>query len=71
MRRSSTYPSYDNVSSARMIAARIRRQSTRNFIPRHRYHHCLIRYENTYRIEPTHEHKVDIDQVRRLTTDIM
>ncbi|CAF0858201.1 unnamed protein product [Adineta steineri] len=71
MRRSSAYPGYNNVSSASLIAARIRRQSTRNSIPRHGYNHRLIRYENTYRMEPTHDHKVDIDQVRRLTTDII
>ncbi|CAF1473025.1 unnamed protein product [Adineta steineri] len=42
MRRSSAYPSHNNVSSA-----------------------------NTYRMKPTHNHKININQVPRLTTDII
>jgi len=50
------------------IPARARRQSSRTSIPRAGYDRRLIRYENTYRMEPTNENKVDIGRLRRIAT---
>ncbi|CAF0931252.1 unnamed protein product [Adineta steineri] len=62
MRRSPVYPSHNNVSSVSIMAARIHRQSTCNSIPRQ---------EDIYRMQPTHNHKIDINQVPSLTTDFL
>lgn len=57
-------------TSATMLA-RTRRQSSRTSIPRAGYDRRLIRYENTYRMEPTDEHKVDIGRLRRIATSVV
>lgn len=50
---------------------RARRQSSRTSIPRAGFDRRLIRYENTYRMEPDDEHKVDIVRLRRVATSVI
>ena len=71
IRRSSIYPGLGSGFSSSMASMRIRRQSTRSSIPRAGYDFRNIRYENTYRMEPAPDHKADMDQLHRLTTDIL
>ena len=50
---------------------RARRQSSRTSIPRAGFDRRLIRYENTYRMEPDDEHKADIARLRRVATSVI
>ncbi|CAF0793482.1 unnamed protein product [Adineta ricciae] len=54
-----------------MFAARMRRQSTRSSIPRNGYERRTIRYESTYQMEPDQNHKVDMDQLRRVASETL
>jgi hypothetical protein len=58
-------------SSANINTARARRQSSRTSIPRAGFDRRLIRYENTYRMEPDDDHKVDLARLRRVTTGVI
>ena len=53
------------------VAGRGRRQSSRTSIPRAGLDPRLIRYENTYRMEPDDEHRVDIGRLRRVATSVI
>lgn len=50
---------------------RTRRQSSRTSIPRAGFDRRFIRYENTYRMEPDDDHKVDIARLRRVATSVI
>ncbi|CAF4474181.1 unnamed protein product, partial [Rotaria sp. Silwood2] len=56
---------------ATAAATRARRQSSRASIPRAGFDRRLIRYENTYRMEPDDDHKVDIARLRRVATSVI
>jgi hypothetical protein len=58
-------------SSATTAAGRVRRQSSRTSIPRAGYDRRLIRYENTFRMEPEDDHKVDLARLRRVATSVI
>ncbi|CAF3488316.1 unnamed protein product [Adineta steineri] len=47
------------------------RQSSRYSFYHHGHNHHRIRYENTYRMEPNNEHKLDLVQIRRVATSII
>lgn len=52
-------------------ATRARRQSSRTSIPRAGFDRRLIRYENTYHMEPTDDHKVDLARLHRVATSVI
>ncbi|CAF0877805.1 unnamed protein product [Rotaria sp. Silwood1] len=56
---------------ATAAGARARRQSSRASIPRAGFDRRLIRYENTYRMEPDDDHKADIARLRRVATSVI
>jgi hypothetical protein len=58
-------------SSASIAAARTRRQSSRTSVPRAGFDRRLIRYENTFRMEPNADHKVDIARLHRVATSVI
>ena len=58
-------------SSSNIATARARRQSSRTSVPRAGYDRRLIRYENTFRMEPDDDHKVDIARLRRVATSVI
>jgi hypothetical protein len=58
-------------SNSNLATTRIRRQSSRTSIPRAGFDRRLIRYENTFRMEPDDEHKVDIARLRRVATSVI
>ena len=51
--------------------ARTRRQSSRTSVPRAGIDRRLIRYENTFRMEPDDDHKVDLVRLRRVATSVV
>jgi hypothetical protein len=51
--------------------ARTRRQSSRNSFYRIGYDRRLIRYENTYRMEPDEDDKIDLVRTRRFATNVI
>lgn len=51
--------------------ARVRRQSSRTSVPRAGFDRRLIRYENTYQMEPDDDHKVDLARLRRVATSVI
>lgn len=52
-------------------ATRARRQSSRTSVPRAGYDRRLIRYENTFRMEPDDDHKADLARLRRVATSVI
>jgi hypothetical protein len=58
-------------SNSNPATGRARRQSSRTSIPRAGYDRRLIRYENTFRMEPDDEHKADIARLRRVATSVI
>jgi hypothetical protein len=58
-------------SSSNTAAARARRQSSRTSVPRAGYDRRLIRYENTFRMEPDNDHRVDLVRLRRVATSVI
>ena len=70
-RRSSVFTGMSNGSGPNNSALRMRRRSTRHSIPRAGFDRRLIRYENTYRMEPDSNHKLDIGQLRRIATNVI
>ena len=54
-----------------LAAQRNRRQSSRTSIPRAGTDRRLIRYENTYQMEPDDDHRVDIARLRRVATSVI
>ncbi|CAM2713544.1 unnamed protein product [Rotaria socialis] len=50
---------------------RARRQSSRTSIPRAGFDRRLIRYENTYCMDPDDDHKVDIARLRRVASSVI
>lgn len=67
----STGSSGNATGSSATATARVRRQSSRTSIPRAGYDRRLIRYENTYRMEPDDDHKVDLVRLRRVATSVI
>jgi hypothetical protein len=60
-----------NMTGGNITGGRARRQSSRTSIPRAGFDRRLIRYENTYQMEPDAEHKVDIARLRRVATSVV
>jgi len=58
-------------SNTNIATLRTRRQSSRTSVPRAGYDRRLIRYENTFRMEPDDDHKVDIARLRRVATSVI
>jgi hypothetical protein len=58
-------------SSSNLATARARRQSSRTSVPRAGYDRRLIRYENTYQMEPDDDHRVDLVRLRRVATSVI
>ncbi|CAF0807840.1 unnamed protein product [Didymodactylos carnosus] len=58
----------DSIRRQSMI--RSRRQSSLNSIPRS-FDRRLIRYENTYRMEPDQDRKIDIGKVKRIAQMVL
>ena len=58
-------------STAAPAGQRARRQSSRNSVPRAALDRRLIRYENTFRMEPDDDHRVDIARLRRVATSVI
>ena len=56
---------------ANTAATRARRQSSRTSVPRAGYDRRLIRYENTFLMEPDDDHKVDFARLRRVATSVV
>jgi tctex1 domain-containing protein 2 len=59
------------VTGAAAAAARARRQSSRTSIPRAGLDRRLIRYENTYRMDPNDENRVDLARLRRVASSVI
>ncbi|CAF1240109.1 unnamed protein product [Rotaria sp. Silwood1] len=58
-------------TSGNFAALRQRRQSSSNSFPRAVNERRFIRYENTYRMEPDEDHKVDLVRIRRVATSVI
>lgn len=52
-------------------AMRNRRQSSRTSVPRAGYDRRLIRYENTFRMEPNDDQKVDLARLHRVASSVV
>ena len=53
------------------VGVRGRRQSSRTSIPRAGLDRRLIRYENTYRMDPNDENRVDLARLRRVASSVI
>lgn len=69
--RTSLLPTSVTGIGGSLAASRGRRQSSRTSIPRAGLDPRLIRYENTYRMEPDDDHRVDIARLRRVATSVI
>lgn len=69
--RSSILYSGGGLNSGYNSGTRPRCQSSRNSSFRGGYDRRFIRYENTYRMEPNDEYKLDLVRVRRVATSAM
>ncbi|CAF1262293.1 unnamed protein product [Rotaria sordida] len=58
-------------TSRNFAALRQHRQSSSNSFSRSVHERRFIRYENTYRMEPDDEHKVDLVRIRHVTTSVI
>jgi hypothetical protein len=58
-------------SNSNIATGRARRQSSRTSVPRAGYDRRLIRYENTYQMEPDDDHRVDLARLRRVATSVI
>ena len=70
-RNSILLTSSGGLNSGYNSGSRQRRQSSRNSSYRPGYDRRLIRYENTYRMEPNDNHKLDLARVRRVATSVL
>ncbi|CAF3898888.1 unnamed protein product [Rotaria sp. Silwood2] len=69
---SSTGGNTSTNTSGNFAALRQRRQSSStNAFPRGIYERRFIRYENTYRMEPDDDHKLDLFRIRCLATSVI
>ena len=61
-----------NQSNANNITAtRTRRQSSHHSFPQQNLDRKLIRFENTYRMEPDPDHQIDVARVRRIANNVL
>lgn len=58
-------------ASGNILGGRLRRESSTNSVPRTLYDRRFVRYENTYRMEPDDQHRVDLARVRRIATSVI
>ncbi|CAF1062820.1 unnamed protein product [Didymodactylos carnosus] len=60
-----------NAAAGGAAGARGRRQSSRMSIPRAGLDRRLIRYENTFRMDPNDENRVDLARLHRVATSVV
>jgi hypothetical protein len=69
--RNSIFISSGGINIGHNSGSRSRRHSSRSSFFRGGYDRRFIRYENTYRMEPDNEHKVDLIRIRRIATSVI
>jgi len=69
--RNSILITNSGINAANNSSSRSHRQSSRASSYRGVYDRRFIRYENTYRMEPDDDHKIDLIRIRRIATSVI